>query len=340
MSFSSRVKEELSRQLSPARHCRIAETAAILSLCGKIEIDEEDRYRIKISTENAAVARKYFTLLKKTFNISNEIVICRNAYLKKKCSFQVSVREDADARRVLLAAKLLDEHGEIGENLSVVGNLVVQNPCCRRAFLRGAFLAAGSISDPEKFYHYEIACTTQAKAEQLRDIIATFETDARIVQRKKYFVVYVKEGSQIVKLLNVMEAPVALMELENIRILKEMRGSINRQVNCETANINKTVSAAVKQVEDIVCIRDRMGFEKLPEGLSDIARLRLERPEASLKELGEALDPPVGKSGVNHRLRKLSILAEELREKGMAPNGLSAIQRNEEENYDTKNNHD
>ena len=137
MSFSSRVKEELSRQLSPARHCRIAETAAILSLCGKIEIDEEDRYRIKISTENAAVARKYFTLLKKTFNISNEIVICRNAYLKKKCSFQVSVREDADARRVLLAAKLLDEHGEIGENLSVVGNLVVQNPCCRRAFLRG-----------------------------------------------------------------------------------------------------------------------------------------------------------------------------------------------------------
>ena len=146
--------------------------------------------------------------------------------------------------------------------------------------------------------------------------------------------VYVKEGSQIVDLLNVMEAPVALMELENIRILKEMRGSVNRQVNCETANINKTVSAAVKQMEDIVCIRDMMGLEQLPEGLCQIARLRLERPEASLKELGEALNPVVGKSGVNHRLRKLSILAKELREKGGTENGLPAVQRNEEENYD------
>ncbi|MCI8663828.1 MAG: DNA-binding protein WhiA [Hungatella sp.] len=315
MTFSSRVKEELSRQMSPARHCQIAEMAAILSLCGKVQIDEEDRFSIKINTENVAVARKYFTLLKKTFNISTDVIIRRNAYLKKNRSFGVAVSEDGDARKVLLATKLLDEHGEIGENLSVVGNLVIQNPCCRRAFLRGAFLAAGSISDPEKFYHYEIACSTEAKAKQLQGIMATFDVDARIVQRKKYFVVYVKEGSQIVHLLNVMEAPKALMELENIRILKEMRGSVNRQVNCETANINKTVSAAVKQIEDITCIRDAIGLEQLPEGLCDIARLRLERPEATLKELGEALDPPVGKSGVNHRLRKLSVMAEDLREK-------------------------
>ena len=151
MTFSSRVKEELSRQMSPARHCQIAEMAAILSLCGKVQIDEEDRFSIKINTENVAVARKYFTLLKKTFNISTDVIIRRNAYLKKNRSFGVAVSEDGDARKVLLATKLLDEHGEIGENLSVVGNLVIQNPCCRRAFLRGAFLAAGSISDPEKF---------------------------------------------------------------------------------------------------------------------------------------------------------------------------------------------
>lgn len=226
-----------------------------------------------------------------------------------------AVSENGDARKILLATKLLDEHGEVGENLSVVGNLVIQNPCCRRAFLRGAFLAAGSISDPEKFYHYEIASTARAKAEQLQSILATFDVEARIVQRKKYFVVYVKEGNQIVNLLNIMEAPVALMELENIRILKEMRGSVNRQVNCETANINKTVSAAVKQIEDIRYIRETIGLEKLQESLYDIAKLRLERPEATLKELGEALDPPVGKSGVNHRLKKLSILADELREK-------------------------
>jgi len=319
MSFSSRVKEELSRQISPARHCQIAEIAAIISLCGKIQIDENDQYCIKISTENVAVARKYFTLLKKTFNISTDVVIRHNAYLKRSRTFGVAVTEDADARRVLLATKLLNDQGEIGENLSVVKNLVIQNPCCRRAFIRGAFLAAGSISDPERFYHFEIACTTEEKAKQLQSIIATFGLEARIVVRKKYFVVYIKEGSQIVDILNVMEAPVALMELENIRILKEMRGSVNRQVNCETANINKTVSAAVKQMEDITLIRDTIGFDSLPENLEEIARARLDKPEATLKELGESLDPPVGKSGVNHRLRKLGILAEELREKRVAP---------------------
>ena len=318
MSFSSKVKEELSRQISPARHCQIAEIAAIISLCGKILIDEEDCYQIQISTENVAVARKYFTLLKKTFNISTDILIRRNAYLNKNRTFYVTVAEDGDARKILLATKLLDEHGEIGEDLSVVGNLVIQNPCCRRAFLRGAFLASGSISDPEKFYHFEITCTAQAKAKQLQSIIATFDIEARIVLRKKYFVVYIKEASQIVNLLNVMEAPVALMELENIRILKEMRGSVNRQVNCETANINKTVSAAIKQIEDIIYIRDTVGLQQLPSGLCEIAGLRLEWPEASLKELGEALDPPVGKSGVNHRLRKLSVLAENLREQSTA----------------------
>ena len=123
--------------------------------------------------------------------------------------------------------------------------------CCRRAFIRGAFLAAGSISDPEKFYHFEIVCAAEAKAEQLREIMSTFQLDAKIVKRKKYYVVYIKEGSQIVDVLNVMEAPVSLMELENIRILKEMRNSVNRQVNCETANINKTVAASVKQIRDI-----------------------------------------------------------------------------------------
>ena len=315
-SFSFRVKEELSRQLSPARHCRIAEIAAILSLCGKIQIDENDRYCIKISTENVAVARKYFTLLKKTFNISTDVVIRHNSYLKRNWTYGVVVSEDEDARKVLLAAKLLDDQGEIGENLSPVKNLVIQNPCCRRAFIRGAFLAAGSISAPERFYHFEIVCATKAKAEQLKSIIATFGIEARIVMRKKNFVVYIKEGNQIVDILNVMEASVALMELENIRILKEMRGSVNRQVNCETANINKTVSAAVKQTRDITFIKETVGFDSLPENLEEIARARLERPEATLKELGESLEPPVGKSGVNHRLRKLGLLAEELRESG------------------------
>lgn len=314
MSFSSKVKDELSRQISPARHCEIAETAAILSLCGRVHIDENGCYSIRIQTENVAVARKYFTLLKKAFNIGADISIRRNAYLKKNRTYTVMVRDNEEAVRILEAAKLLDDYGDVVEDMSVVKNRLIQNTCCRRAFIRGAFLASGSISDPEKFYHLEIVCASMEKARQLQAIITTFSIDAKIVVRKKYYVVYIKEGSQIVDMLGVMEAHVALMELENIRILKEMRNSVNRQVNCETANINKTVSAAVKQLADIAYIRDTAGLEILPDTLAEVARERLERPEATLKELGESLSPPVGKSGVNHRLRKICTIAETLRE--------------------------
>ena len=314
MSFSSSVKDELSRQMPGARHCQIAETAAILSLCGRVKISASDHFWIEIHTENVAVARKYFTLLKKTFNIVTDVSIRSGINPGRSRTYIVAVREHEEALKVLQAVKLINSQGEIGENLSLIRNVVLQNACCRRAFIRGAFLAAGSISAPEKFYHFEIVCPTEPKAEQLKNIIATFDIEAKIVPRKKYYVVYIKEGSQIVDILNVMEAPVSLMELENIRIVKEMRGSVNRQVNCETANINKTVSAAVKQIEDIRFIQSVAGLSGLPESLQEMARIRLERPEATLKELGEALEPPVGKSGVNHRLRKLSLVAEELRQ--------------------------
>ena len=333
MSFSSHVKEELSRQVSPARHCQIAETAAILSLCGKVHITEDNQYMIRIHTENVAVARKYFTLLKKAFNIRADVAIRRNAFLKKNRTYTVAVRRSRDAVRVLQAARLLGDDGDVCENMSVVKNLIIQNSCCRRAFVRGAFLAAGSLSDPEKFYHFEIVCSSEEKAEQLREIIGTFSIEAKIVVRKKYYVVYIKEGSQIVEILNVMEAPLALMELENIRILKEMRNSVNRQVNCETANINKTVSAAVKQLQDIAYIRDTVGLDYLPESLAEIAQARLERPDATLKELGEILSPPVGKSGVNHRLRKISSIAESLRGQKSQQQELF-LERNEEESYE------
>ena len=210
---------------------------------------------------------------------------------------------------------MIDQYGEVEEELSVVRNIVIQETCCKRAFIRGAFLASGSMSDPEKSYHFEIVCATREKAEQIQKIMKCFELDGKIVLRKKSFVVYLKEGSQIADVLNVMEAHVALMEFENVRILKDMRNTVNRKVNCETANINKTVSAAVKQIDDIRYIQETKGLDKLPEGLKDMALTRLTYPEASLKELGSLLTPPVGKSGVNHRLRKLSEMAEELRAK-------------------------
>ena len=313
LTFSGKVKEELAKHWSESKHCQIAEIAAIISICGKVSISSREQYAVKVRTENVSVARKYFTLLKKTFNIDTESFVSRHRN-NENVTYTVIIKRHEEAMRVLKATKLIDENGEISEELVKERNLIVQRSCCKRAFLRGAFLAAGSISNPEKSYHIEIVCMAKQKAEQIQLLANSFELDAKVILRKKAYVVYLKEGSQIVDLLNIMEAPLALMEMENVRILKEMRNSVNRKVNCETANINKTVSAAMKQVDDIRFIQSVMGLHKLPEGLQEIAEIRLTYPEASLKELGELLTEPLGKSGVNHRLRKLSEIAQELKE--------------------------
>ena len=311
MSFSSEVKEELSEQIASGRHCRLADTAAILSLCGKIVITENDRYCVKIQTENLAVARKYFTLLRKTFNIRAEVSVRKSREVR---FYSVIVSKDPEARRLLGETCLLDEDGNVSECMSPMHHRLLRQNCCRRAFIRGAFLAVGSVSDPKKSYHFEIVCTAPEKARQLQELLASYDVDAKVVLRKRHYVVYIKEGSQIVELLGLMGAHISLMQLENVRIVKEMRNSVNRKVNCETANLNKTVSAAVRQAEDIRYIQEKIGLDKLPMDLEETARLRLEHTEASLKELGDMLSPKVGKSGVNHRLRKLSQIADDLRE--------------------------
>lgn len=314
LTFSGKVKEELSRQWNGEKHCQIAEIAAIISMCGKVTIDSRDCYAVKVRTENISVARKCFTLLEKTFNIEAESLVTINKS-KGNTTYTVVVKQHEDAMKLLQAARLVDGDGEISEEFSTSRNMIVHKSCCKRAFLRGAFLASGSMSHPEKSYHIEMVCASKAKAEQIQKLINSFGLDAKVILRKNSYVVYLKEGSQIVDLLNIMEAPIALMEMENVRILKEMRNSVNRKVNCETANINKTVSAAAKQAEDIRLIQKEIGLNKLPEGLQEIAELRLTYPDASLKELGEMLTEPLGKSGVNHRLRKLSELAEDIRNK-------------------------
>ncbi|MDD3404563.1 MAG: DNA-binding protein WhiA [Hespellia sp.] len=315
MSFSGNVKEELSEHWTKARHCQIAELAAMISMCGSILIDSMDRVSIRMHTENIAVARKYFTLIRKTFNISTDVSIRRNL-AKQSESYYVVVRGHEDAQKILWATKMA------GEDLYTVNHIVVQQTCCKRAFLRGAFLTAGSMSDPKKSYHFEIVCAGEEVAHQIQKLMQSFSMDAKIVKRKKNFVVYLKEGSQIVDMLNIMEAHVSLMELENVRILKDMRNTVNRKVNCETANISKTVSAAVKQVEDIEYIQSTVGLASLNEGLNNMAVVRLANPDATLKELGELLSPPVGKSGVNHRLRKLGEIAEDIRKSRGNQGGL------------------
>ncbi len=195
----------------------------------------------------------------------------------------------------------------------VVDKQLIERNCCKQAYIRGAFLTKGSVTNPEKGYHFEIVCDEDEQAQLVMYIIKSFGLEPKLIQRKKYYVVYMKDGSMIVDILNIMGAHISLMNMENIRILKDMRNSVNRRVNCETANINKTVNAAVKQIEDIRYIEEKKGLKFLPDNLRLLAELRLDEPETPLKELGEKVNPPIGKSGVNHRLRKISEIANELR---------------------------
>ena len=274
MSFSQQVKEDLVKHISSSRHCQIAEAAALYHFLGGKDKESQPDNDLSINSDNEAINRKYFTLLKKTFNI------------------------DGDSTTVSETA------------VSVLkSDILLQLSCCKRAYLRGAFLAVGSVSDPEKSYHLEYVCQTGDDANNISELLKNFDIDGHVFNRKSTYVVYIKDGSQIAETLNVLEAHVALMEFENMRILKEMRNSVNRKVNCETANINKTVLAAQKQIDEINLLMSSQVYKGLPDTLKEIAELRIEYPDASLTELGELCNPAVGKSGVNHRLRKLSELA-------------------------------
>ncbi len=302
MSFSGGVKEELVRIENDARHCQIAELAAILICSGAVRTDSSDGKSILLQPDAPYVTTRCLMLLEKL-----SLIPKRDLILQDQNTLFLDKKNSSVIKRILQIIKYKE-----GDKL--VNPLVIKSLCCKRSFLRGAFLSTGSMSNPQKGYHLEFVCSDAQLAAQLVDTLAFYEIHAKIVTRKKYQVVYIKESEEIVELLNVIGAHIALMNLENLRILKDMRNSINRRVNCETANITKTVNAAAKQIDDIQYIRDHYGFDNLDDNLRQMAVLRLEHPDATLKELGEYLTPTVGKSGVNHRLRKLSELAEKLRE--------------------------
>ncbi|MDE6952123.1 MAG: DNA-binding protein WhiA [Lachnospiraceae bacterium] len=294
MSFSREVKEELLKQSGPAEHCIYAELAA-LALFGERGrakaqgagiLPENGQVKVFLNAENDFVKQKAFTL----------------------CRKNITIKVDIENGSLMIPAELMRE------SLRPDLNGTLKRSCCRRAFLRGAYLSIGSMSNPGKSYHLEFDCVIEEQAKLLQQMIADFDIPAKIARRKKYYVVYVKEGSAICDMLNIMGAHVSLMDFENYRIVKEVRNSVNRKVNCETANITKTVNAAAAQVRDIELIQKTCGFGELSETLREIAELRLEYQEATLQELGDLLTPPVGKSGVNHRLRKLSLIAESIRQ--------------------------
>lgn len=312
MSFSSTTKNELCQIRGEDRCCQIAELSALIKVSGSIGYSRGKGLSLTLTTENPAIARRIFSAFKRVFGLSAEILIKQNRMLKKANTYLIVVQ---GAEEILTALKIIDHREGYFHFEDGIPEGISQKECCLRAYLRGAFLGGGSLSDPEKGYHLEFVTNDETYAEALSQLMERYDMTPKIILRKNHWVVYLKEGDQIVDFLNVVGAHTILLEFENIRIVKQMRNDVNRLVNCETANLNKTVDASYRQIEDIEFIRDRVGLNYLGDNLREVAEMRLENREATLKEIGEMMDPPLGKSGINHRFRRIEKIAEDLREK-------------------------
>ncbi|HEY8341641.1 MAG TPA: DNA-binding protein WhiA [Calditerricola sp.] len=309
MSFAQETKRELTLLEAPPC-CKKAELAAMVRMNGTVQFGR-GRFILDVSTENAAIARRMFTLLKQVFGVPTELLVRRKMRLKKNNVYVVRIPQHA--------REVLRELGIMTDDVTFVRGIskgLVKKKCCKRAYLRGAFLAGGSVNHPEaSSYHLEIFNAYPEHCQELADLANQFRLNARCIERKKGYILYLKESEKIAEFLNIIGAHQALLYFEDVRIFKDMRNSVNRVQNCELANLNKTVNAAMRQIENIRYIEKTIGLDQLPPKLREVAELRLQHPDVNLKELGELLPGKVSKSGINHRLRKINEIAEKLRQR-------------------------
>ncbi|MWV47516.1 DNA-binding protein WhiA [Paenibacillus sp. HJL G12] len=307
MSFAALTKKELT-MIEADTCCEQAELSALIRMNGAVQLSNK-KVILDISTENAAIARRIYTLIKKYFQAHTELLVRKKMRLKKNNVY--IVRIPARVQEILKELKIVSEGFLFRADIDP--DLVKKN-CCKRAYLRGAFMAGGSVNNPEgSSYHMEISSMYEEHCQALVDLANEFQLNARLIERKKGFILYIKEGEKIIEFLSLIGAHQALFKFEDVRIMRDMRNSVNRIVNCETANLNKTIGAAVRQIDNIKLLQKEMGLENLPDKLREVAEIRLAHPDMNLKEVGELLKGSVSKSGVNHRLRKIDELAEKIR---------------------------
>ncbi len=306
-SFSTEVRNELARLNEESTCCQRAELAALLRMGGAMVLGGGG-VGMNFTSENAAVARKVLSLIKRGVSLRTEVVVSRARRLKKNNSYLVKVTPSPHVKEVLLSLGILGGEGlNIGQD-----SPLLRKQCCRRAYLRGAFLGGGSVNRPEGDYHLELVSANPDFARTLAKVMKGCSLPVGLTERKQDYVVYLKGGDAITAFLQIIGAHNALLDFENVRVVKGMRNQVNRLVNCETANLQKTVNAAVRQAAGIQRLDSRGELEKLPKALQETARLRIAHPEASLQELVDLLDGKVSRSGLNHRLRKLEELALQL----------------------------
>ncbi|SDF59828.1 DNA-binding protein WhiA [Sporomusa acidovorans] len=308
MSFSTEVKNELARKAGEHSCCDAAELAALIRMGGAMSIGGNANLGINFSSENAAVARKVLGLIKGFSPVKTEVVVTRGRRLKKNNTYHVRVVPSRGVNELLADLGIMRDGG-----LNVQSDkALLRKTCCRRAYLRGAFLGAGSVNRPEGSYHLELVTGNEDLAKSLVRVMKSLGLSGRMTDRKDDYIVYLKDGNAITAFLQIIGAHNALLTFENVRVVKDMRNQVNRLVNCETANLQKTVNAAVRQVESIRVIAQKLGLDKLSPPLREVAEARLAYPEATLSELVEVLEGRIGKSGINHRLRKLGEIAKSL----------------------------
>ena len=308
MSFASETKKELTN-LEVKECCARAELSALIRMNGSLSFSNRHLI-VDVQTENAAIARRIYTFLKKLYNLQVELLVRKKMKLKKNNVYIVRFSEKA--KEVLTDLNIIENGFTIIHDIS---EELIHKKCCKRSYLRGAFLAGGSVNNPEtSSYHLEISSLYKEHNDSLCELMNSFGLKSKTLERKKGFITYLKEAEKISEFLNIIGGHNALLKFEDIRIVRDMRNSVNRLVNCETANLNKTISASLRQVENIRYIENTVGLDILPDKLREIARLRVEYQDVTLKELGEMVSSDkISKSGINHRLRKIDEIADKLR---------------------------
>ncbi|GAB1612804.1 MULTISPECIES: DNA-binding protein WhiA [Mammaliicoccus] len=307
MSFASEMKNELTR-IEVDDDCAKAELSALIRMNGNLSISNQ-QFVINVQTENAAIARRIFSLIKKCFGVEVELLVRKKMKLKKNNIYISRIK--------VKAKEILDELGILQDGMfkQEIDKSILKNDICKRSYLRGAFLAGGSVNNPEtSSYHLEIFSLYEEHSADLTALMNQYELNSKQLERKKGYISYLKEAEKISDFLSLIGGYQALLKFEDVRIIRDMRNSVNRLVNCETANLNKTVSAAMKQVESIQLIDKEIGIDNLPDRLREVARLRIDNQDVSIKELGEMVSTgKISKSGINHRLRKLNEMADKIR---------------------------
>lgn len=306
MSFSMSVKNEAAKIVARDKSIVDAELCGLISTCGSISIVKGGLV-VSFSTENASVARRIFTHLKTFYSEDVNATARKNVKLKRNI-YTISLNDEDATKKLLKFCFSEDEisiYSEISPNLDDAKS--------KQAFVRGCFLGAGSVTNPRRGYHFEVVFSNRDAAEFLKNILLDYQISGNIIERSDKFIFYIKGAEMISDALTVIGANGSVLEFENVRAMKETRNNVNRMVNCETANLEKIVNSSIEQVNDIMYIDSMIGLESLPESLYELANVRLVNRNASLKDLGELLDPKVGKSGVNHRMKKIRSIADDLR---------------------------